>query len=193
MQLASDLTDESAVAALVDNLRGWDLHSVVAAHGVEGAGDIAGITRPQFDRIMDINFRSFVSLYEHTKPLLESARGTFVALVSQAGLVGEARNSAYCASKFAVSGWARIAGSENAPIRLLCPGCVDTPLLRDALVGLADPAKGGVDRAVAVRVAGIPIGRFAKPAEIAAAALMLAGVRTPRLLVFAPTGGEVLY
>jgi NAD(P)-dependent dehydrogenase (short-subunit alcohol dehydrogenase family) len=58
---------------------------------------------------------------------------------------------------------------------------------------MTDPGRVKESSAVATRLAGIPLGRFADPSEIAVAALALAELETPNLLIFASTGGEVLY
>jgi NAD(P)-dependent dehydrogenase (short-subunit alcohol dehydrogenase family) len=80
------------------------------------------------------------------------------------GLQGQAMNEAYCASKGGVVLLTRSLARELAPhgvrVNCVCPGGVDTPMLRGFLDGVG---------ATAERVAqGIPLGRVARPDEVAA-------------------------
>jgi NAD(P)-dependent dehydrogenase (short-subunit alcohol dehydrogenase family) len=117
-------------------------------------------------------------------------------VASQAGLVGEANNGVYCASKFALVGWARgldLQDGDRPRIRILCPGATDTPLLRDAFQRMADSAAVPYEHILGGRLSKIPVGRLGRTQDIAAAARWLAELPAPRTLLAAVTGGEVHY
>jgi NAD(P)-dependent dehydrogenase (short-subunit alcohol dehydrogenase family) len=138
-----------------------------------------------------------VRLHEAVGAALERARGSFIAIASQAGLVGEANNGAYCAAKFALVGWARMLAAAQPEtgvrVRTVCPGCVDTPLLRDGLAGMARDAGVSLEAITAQRVCAIPGGRPADPADIAALVTCLSHLAAPAPAVAPATGGEVLF
>ncbi|MBL4928090.1 GolD/DthD family dehydrogenase [Fuscibacter oryzae] len=124
-----------------------------------------------WDRTQAINLRAPWLMACAALPYLKaSGRGRVVNIASQAGLIAIAEHAAYGASKAGLIGltkvlaleWARFGITVNA----ISPTVVETPM---ALVGWSGE-KG--ERAKAA----IPVGRFAKPAEIAHAAVYLASV-----------------
>jgi NAD(P)-dependent dehydrogenase (short-subunit alcohol dehydrogenase family) len=89
------------------------------------------------------------------------------AFASQAGV------AAYTASKHAILGLTRSMAVDLAPsirVNCVCPGSVDTPMLRTALAGAADPE--GLWRAVERMHL---LGRVAQPEEVASVVAFLAG------------------
>jgi NAD(P)-dependent dehydrogenase (short-subunit alcohol dehydrogenase family) len=98
-----------------------------------------------------------------------SRRGAILNVASQSGLVGQAMNEAYCASKGGVvlltRSLARELGPRGVRVNCVCPGGVETALLQGFLdvVG-ATPAQ------VAQQV---PLRRMAAPSEVAAVAAFL--------------------
>ncbi|MFF4600732.1 SDR family NAD(P)-dependent oxidoreductase [Amycolatopsis sp. NPDC001319] len=174
------------------------LAGVIAAHGVPGSAPLADLTRAFTERVMRINFESLLALLEVTLPALRRCRGRFVAVASQAGLVGEPDNAAYSASKFAVVGWIRHlagqAGDAGITYHALCAGCTESPLLT-AVHDQFARAQGTAtaEEFAALRQRSIPVGRFATPHETAAAAVYLATADGPRPTILAESGGEVVW
>ncbi len=133
----------------------------------------AEVTRVEdWDRTQAINLRAPWLMAAAALPYLKaSGRGRVVNIASQAGIIAIAEHAAYGASKAGLIGltkvlaleWARFGITVNA----ISPTVVETPM---ALVGWSGE-KG--ERAKAA----IPVGRFAKPAEIAHAAIYLASVQ----------------
>jgi NAD(P)-dependent dehydrogenase (short-subunit alcohol dehydrogenase family) len=118
-----------------------------------------------------------------------------VVLSSQAGLRGEAYNSAYCASKFALLGWAwAVAATDcRARVRVLCPGATDAGMFRAVAENQAVSDGVDVDEIVRRRVATIALGRLADADEVAAAAVWLATLHTTAPTTIAFNGGDTLY
>ncbi len=197
MDVLGDLNDPEVLAGLAALADSEHLDLVVAAHGVAGAEALATITADTSRRVMAANTLSVFRLYDALGPGLARRDGTFVAVASQAGLVGEANNGVYCASKFALLGWLkgidRTRTAADPRIRMICPGATDTPLLQAAFQGMADSAGVSYDVILDGRQAQIPAGRLGRTTDLAAATVWLAALRTPRSLVAAVTGGEVLH
>ena len=98
-------------------------------------------------------------------------RGSIVNIASTSSFRPQPAQTAYTASKHAVVGLTRSAavdyGRHGIRVNAICPGGIDTPMLRNAM-----DRRGRVDEAeVAGRLS--LNGRFGRPAEIAAAALWL--------------------
>jgi NAD(P)-dependent dehydrogenase (short-subunit alcohol dehydrogenase family) len=128
-----------------------------------------------WQRVQDVNVRSVFLCCKHGIPhLLENdgpLRGSVINTASFVAVMGAAVSQvSYTASKGAVLSLSRELGVEFARrgvrVNALCPGPVDTPLLRELFA--SDPEKA------ARRLVHVPMGRFAEVGEIASAALFLA-------------------
>jgi len=124
-----------------------------------------------WDRVLQVNLTGVFRCCKHGIPaLLRAGGGSIVNTASFVAVMGAATSQiAYTASKGGVLAMTREIAIEYARqgirANALCPGPVDTPLLRELL---ADPA------ARARRLAHIPMGRLAQASEVARAALYLA-------------------
>jgi NAD(P)-dependent dehydrogenase (short-subunit alcohol dehydrogenase family) len=174
--VACDVSDEESVRALFDG--------VAERHGrVDIAFNNAGISPPDDDsilitgieaweRVLKVNTTSVFFCCKYAIPhMRRQGKGSIINTASFVALLGAATSQiAYTASKGAVLAMTRELGvqfaREGIRINALCPGPVATPLLMDLFA--ADP-----DRA-ARRLVHVPMGRFAEPAEIAAAVAFLA-------------------
>jgi NAD(P)-dependent dehydrogenase (short-subunit alcohol dehydrogenase family) len=128
-----------------------------------------------WQRVQDVNVRSVFLCCKHGIPhLLDNEgplRGSVINTASFVATMGAAVSQiSYTASKGAVLAMSREMGVEFARrgvrVNALCPGPVDTPLLRDLFA--SDPEKA------ARRLVHLPFGRFATATEIANGALFLA-------------------
>ncbi|MBA2240465.1 MAG: SDR family oxidoreductase [Solirubrobacterales bacterium] len=176
LALSADVSDEQQVAETYQR--------VVEEYGrIDVLFNNAGINPPDdttiteeplevFERVQRINVRSVYLCCKHGIPhLLSAGGGSVVNTSSFAATMGAAVSQiSYTASKGAVLALSRELGVEYARrgvrVNALCPGPVDTPLLRELF--LSDPRKA------ARRLVHLPMGRFAEAREIAQAALFLA-------------------
>jgi NAD(P)-dependent dehydrogenase (short-subunit alcohol dehydrogenase family) len=176
LAVACDVASEDAVVALFER--------VVAAYGrLDVLFNNAGISPDDdvsvldtsveaWQRVQDVNLRSVFLCCKHGIPvMLESGGGSVINTASFVAVMGAATSQiSYTASKGAVLALSRELGVEFARrgvrVNALCPGPVDTPLLRELYAD--DPAQA------ARRLIHLPMGRFAQAREIAAAALFLA-------------------
>jgi NAD(P)-dependent dehydrogenase (short-subunit alcohol dehydrogenase family) len=193
LALGGDLRDPDVLDVVRDAVEGaGPLTAVVAAHGIAGAGALHEISADDARRIMEINTETVMRLWDVVQASLEASRGAFVVVASQAGLVSEAANGVYSASKSALAGWLRgLNGNTAARLRLVHPGATTTPLLEAALRGMAEARGVGYDTVLAERNAATPVGRLGVPADIGAAIAWAVALDSSELVEIAITGGEV--
>jgi len=158
------------VEAAVDFHGGLDF--AVNAAAIEFEVDyLADLAEEDWDRMLNVNLKSvFLCMKHEINAMLAREGGAIVNIASTNSYRPQPHQSAYTASKFGVLGLTKSAAVDYAPrgirINAICPGSIDTPMLRGAI------AKRGRDpQEVANRLS--LIGRFGTVDEIAAAALWL--------------------
>ncbi|HEX6856476.1 MAG TPA: 3-oxoacyl-ACP reductase [Streptosporangiaceae bacterium] len=174
--VAADVSREDDVQRLFDG--------VVAQHGrVDIAFNNAGISPPEDDsilttgldawrRVQEINLTSVYLCCKYVLPHMQRAgRGSIINTASFVAVLGAATSQiSYTASKGGVLAMSRELGvqfaREGIRVNALCPGPVNTPLLRELFA--KDPERA------ARRLVHVPLGRFAEAEEIAAAVAFLA-------------------
>jgi NAD(P)-dependent dehydrogenase (short-subunit alcohol dehydrogenase family) len=153
-----------------------------------------------WDRTIRVNLGgTFLGCQAAIRAMLPRKRGAIINMSSQSGRLGTGQYAAYCASKFAVIGLTQSIALEFARdgirINALCPGIVLTPLWSGQIAEYA--AKHGIrpEQVPAYMAAKIPLGRVCEPAEVARAALFLAGDESSYITGQAlnVSGGSVLY
>lgn len=169
--MTADVTNSSDVAQMVTtavtHFGGLDV--IVNNAGIDGRfGAIADLSEEAFDRVIGVNLKGvFICMKYGLPALVARGGGSIINLASVGALVGFPTASAYCASKAGVVQLTRTAALEYATAKVrvnaICPGIIDTPLIKNALPGLMDTV-----------VAQTPLGRLGQPSEIAAAAVFLA-------------------
>jgi len=180
LALQADVTDEQQVRDLYAQVRSHYGHVDVlfnnAGISPSDDGSVLDTTLEAWERVQQVNLRSVFLCCKHGIPhLLENdgpARGSVINTASFVAVMGAATSQvSYTASKGGVLALSRELGVEFARrgvrVNALCPGPVDTPLLRELFA--KDPEKA------ARRLVHVPMGRFAQAQEIARAALFLAG------------------
>jgi NAD(P)-dependent dehydrogenase (short-subunit alcohol dehydrogenase family) len=176
LALACDVTDEAAVKGLYAEVRErcGRIDVLFNNAGISPTDD-ASVLDTSLDawrRVQDVNLAAVFLCCKHGIPhLLEGGGGSVINTASFVATMGAATSQiAYTASKGGVLALSRELGVEFARrgvrVNALCPGPVDTPLLRELFA--KDPAQA------ARRLVHVPMGRFAKVREVADAALFLA-------------------
>ncbi|MCX7373713.1 MAG: SDR family NAD(P)-dependent oxidoreductase [Alphaproteobacteria bacterium] len=112
-------------------------------------------------------------------PMLEAGWGRIIHIASTAALKGYAYTTAYTASKHAMLGFVRALAQEIAArgvtINALCPGFTETEIVAESIVRISARTGRSAEEARAELTRPNPQGRLVQPAEVAAAALFLAG------------------
>jgi NAD(P)-dependent dehydrogenase (short-subunit alcohol dehydrogenase family) len=176
LSLTADVTDESAVSDLYAQVR-RELGRIDVLFNNAGISptDDASVLETgleAWERVQATNLRSVFLCCKHGIPhLLEGGGGSVINTASFVAVMGSATSQiSYTASKGGVLALSRELGVEFAKrgvrVNALCPGPVDTPLLRELYA--ADPV------AAQRRLVHVPMGRFAHAEEIANAVLFLA-------------------
>ncbi len=150
------------------------LHVLVNNAGIIRRATVVDTSEADWDRTMEINVKSIFLMSRRAIPLMARAGGgSIINTASNWGLVGGERAAAYCASKGAVvlltKAMAIDHGRQRIRVNCLCPGDIDTPMLR----GEADQLGETTDRFLACAAAN-PLRRVGTPEDVARAALYLA-------------------
>ena len=169
-----DVRDEDAVRDTFADVvaRHGRLDSVVHCAGVAGGGPVHLLDADEWDRVVDVNMKGTFLVDKHASVhMLEQGRGSIVNIASIEGIEGTEGGSAYNASKGGVvmltKSMAIDYGRRGIRVNCICPGGIDTPLLREVT-----DADGLELCRTALRDAHL-LGRFGRPEEIAAAAAFL--------------------
>jgi NAD(P)-dependent dehydrogenase (short-subunit alcohol dehydrogenase family) len=176
LALSADLTDEAAVSALYDRVHGelGQIDVLFNNAGIVADGDqsVLETSLEAWERVQIANLRTVFLCCKHGIPaLLAGGGGSVINTASFVAVMGSATPQiSYTASKGGVLALSRELGVEFARrgvrVNALCPGPVDTPLLRSLLAASPSQAER--------RMVHVPMGRFAHAEEIANAALFLA-------------------
>ena len=142
--------------------------------GIIRRADVVHTTEEEWDQVMAVNVKSVFLMSKYAIPSMEKAGGGSIINTSSGwGLKGGDNAVSYCASKGAVINMTRAMaidhGKQNIRVNALCPGDVDTPMLRNEAKQL-----GQMEDQFLAEAAQRPLGRYAQPIEIAQAALYLA-------------------
>jgi 3-oxoacyl-[acyl-carrier protein] reductase len=127
------------------------------------------MTPEQWDDVMQINLKSVFNMTKQViRPMMKAKSGSIINMTSVIGIMGNAGQSSYAASKAGIIGFtksvAKELGSRNIRCNAIAPGFVETDMTSYLKEG---------EQADKYR-AGIPLGRFGTAADIANVALFLA-------------------
>jgi NAD(P)-dependent dehydrogenase (short-subunit alcohol dehydrogenase family) len=134
-RMVCDLTDLGAARGVVtdtlEHLGGVD--ALVCVAGIPMRRRVEALSDDDVAEVMKLNFFAPVAMTLAALPsMLERKRGTIVLVSSLVGRLGNGGEAAYCASKFALCGFAESASVDLAgrgvEIRLILPGPIDTEM-----------------------------------------------------------------
>lgn len=148
--LRLDVTSEAEVQAAmarVDQEEGR-LHILVNAAGIEIEHTIEHTSLADWNRIFAINVTGTFLPSKHALPLLRKGEGaSIINFGSYDGFIADPGLAAYCATKGAVHALTRAMACDHGPegirVNAICPGYVDTPMLRSFFGGAGSGAGGG--------------------------------------------------
>lgn len=165
---ALDLADRDAVEAFCDWAETQGFYGYVHNAGQSADALAAMLDRERSEAAMQVNFWSMTRIAKAlVRGMIRARAGRIVAIGSVAALQANAGNAAYAATKGALIAYCRTLAIESAKrgvtVNVIAPGFIDTEMLA-AYAGHRE----GIERQ-------IPLGRFARPDEVAALAAFLIG------------------
>lgn len=169
-----DVSSESEVAALVDRAVAelGGLHVVVNNAALGVYKPVTEATVEEFDRCLAVNLRGVFLGIKHGARAMGDGGGSIVNIASVHSVESVGGTAPYAASKGGVAALTRAAAIDLAPhirVNAICPGWIDTPLIRGIFESDPDPAaaRAAVERRQL-------LGRLGEPREIGRAAVFLA-------------------
>ncbi len=170
----ADVTDGSALVDLAREAaeRFGRIDILVTAAGIADAGPVNMLAESTWDRVLDVNLKgTFLAIQAVLDAMMARRSGSIITIASVEGINGTEGGSVYNASKGGV-----VLLSKNIAIdygrmgircNAICPGFIDTPLLRSVMDPMPD-FRADVEKQV-------KLGRLGRAEEIAGAACFLAG------------------
>ena len=142
--------------------------------GVVAVKFLEDMAEEEWDWLMGVNLKAVFLAVKYAVPHMKAqGSGCIINTGSTSSFEGQYMTPAYCASKGGVAQLSKTLALDYAQYKIrvnaVCPGTVDTPLVRQHIENSPDPA-----RAEAIEKQLIPLKRFLQPEEVAHAALYLA-------------------
>ncbi len=163
---------EKAISAIHKSIGGIDV--LVSNAGIQRYGDVVATSEELWDEVMAVNLKGCFHLAKHVVPLMaDRGGGAIVAVGSVQCFTAVGNSAAYVTAKHALLGLVRAMSldhaRQNIRVNCVCPGAIDTPMLRWAASLDPNPEKvlATCDRMHA-------LGRVGKPEEVANAIAFLA-------------------
>jgi NAD(P)-dependent dehydrogenase (short-subunit alcohol dehydrogenase family) len=178
----ADVTDPAALQAAVEDVAGQlgGIDILVTSAGIQRYGTVTATSDQTWDEVFAVNVKGvFLAARACMPHLRRSAGGACVIISSVQATATQTGVVAYAASKGALNAFARALALDEARhgvrVNTVCPGSVDTPMLRASAALFAGGA--GAESMLAAWGAAHPLGRIAAPAEIAHVVSFLASPR----------------
>lgn len=179
-----DVTDEAEVEQLVAQIieiyGGIDI--VVTAAGIQRYGSAAETAADLWDEVMSVNVKGAFLAIKHCLPAMRARGGGSVVVISSVqAFACQTGVAAYTASKGALNALTRSIALDEAEYGIrantVCPGSVDTPMLRAAARRFSDGTETGEQSMIESWGRMHPLGRVARADEIGEVIAFLASDR----------------
>ncbi len=172
-----DVTSVNGVTSMVSKIirEFGKIDILVANAGTEQkASPIIELKEEEWDRVMDINSKGvFICCKYAAKEMIRNGTKGKIVIISS---INNSRaavplNGAYTASKSAIIGLASTLTIELAPykinVNVICPGIIDTPMLRRIWGKKAQKMNKSFNEIIEVGIGSVPLKRLGKPEDIA--------------------------
>ena len=147
------------------------LHALIANAGIGGSNEAGA--KDRFDEILATNLTGTYSCLRAAERHLAKnpAPRHLVVISSILARIGVPGYTGYCASKAALLGLVRAMAMELAPenvqVNAVCPGWVNTEMARQGIEGMARAMGTSVEKARAIAMQDVPLGRIGEPEDVA--------------------------
>lgn len=176
----ADVSDEAAMTEAFARIEAdGGLDGLVCAAGIQTYGTVDTTPMSAYDQTMKVNVRgAFLASHLAIPQIRANGGGAVVLVASVQAYMAQQGVAAYAATKGALLSLTRAMavdhGAEGIRVNAVCPGSVDTPMLRWA-AGLHADSEAEVDQVVAGWGRPHPLGRVAQPREVADVVAYLLG------------------
>jgi NAD(P)-dependent dehydrogenase (short-subunit alcohol dehydrogenase family) len=184
MPAVADVADGEAIMSAVRTAADayGALDTLVTCAGIQEYGTVADTDEATWDQVFAVNVKGVFLAARAAFPYLRrSTRGSVVVVSSVQANATQAGVAAYAASKGALNALVRSMAVDEARygvrVNAVCPGSVDTPMLRWSARRFSDGSDEGAQQAIDNWGRSHPLGRVAQPPEIAEVVGFLASPR----------------
>ena len=175
--ICCDVTRAGDCSSAVETVMGtWGRIDILCnCAGIAIRKDVTELSEDEWDRALDVTLKGIFLLSREVIPhMIRAGGGSIINIGSGWSLKGGPRAASYCAAKGGTVNLTRAMaidhGKHNIRVNCVCPGDVDTPLLRGECVQLGEDAPAFMREA-----ANRPLARVGTPEDVANAVLFLAG------------------
>ena len=153
----------------------WDRIDILCnCAGIAIRKDVVELSEEEWDRAVDVTLKGvYVLSHEVIPHMIRNSGGSIINIGSGWSLKGGPRAAAYCAAKGGTVNLTRAMaidhGKHNIRVNCVCPGDIDTPMLRSECAQLGEDAQAFMREA-----ANRPLARVGTPEDVANAVLFLA-------------------
>lgn len=143
--ISCDVSNENAVQQSFKSIEEQfeRVYCLVNNAGIQRYGTVTETSAVVWDEVMNVNLRSYFLCAKYALPLLQvNEKASIINVASVQSFVSQQKVAAYTTAKTAILGLTRSIAVDYAPhIRCVavCPGTIDTPMLRDAIALSPDP------------------------------------------------------